>query len=293
MLDAAACAYAFVAVIASTATACTLGRNYQRPSIQTPSTYRAASGQATPASLADLKWFELFHDDTLNGLIRTALQENFELRIAAQRVLQARAAYGITRAGQWPTVDASGDLIAARSSRVGAISGVPAGADTDVSYAQAGFSLGWELDVWGRLRRLNEAGVPAGVLLAPILPGITDSTASLEAVAEAAAGHNAAFLGTSTLRLAPVVKQEYLGFVDGAYPELLPRYERAYVGSNAPREYQQALDERVERIRSRFGFAEDSMRRHAIVRRTRRPGRGPYSRVLPRPGRRRGRRTRD
>jgi outer membrane protein, multidrug efflux system len=146
-----------VALVASVATACTLGRNYQRPSIQTPSTYRSASGQATPASLADLQWFELFRDDTLNGLIKTALQENFEVRIAAQRVLQARAAYGITRAGQWPTVDASADLIAARSSRVGAVSGIPAGADTDVSYAQAGFSLGWELDVWGRLRRLNEA----------------------------------------------------------------------------------------------------------------------------------------
>ena len=115
------------------------------------------------------------------------------------------------------------------------------------------------------MRRLNEAGVPAGVLLAPILPGITDSTASLEAVAEAAADHNAAFLGTSTLRLTPVVKREYLGFVDGAYPELVPRYERAYVGTNAPRAYQQALDERVERIRTRYGFAEDSMRKRAIT----------------------------
>jgi DNA repair photolyase len=115
------------------------------------------------------------------------------------------------------------------------------------------------------MRRLNEAGVPAGVLLAPILPGITDSAASLEAVAEAAADHHAAFLGTSTLRLAPVVKQEYLGFVDRSYPDLLPRYERAYFGSNAPREYQQALDERVERIRSRYGFAEDSMRKRSIT----------------------------
>src|SRR4051794_36331232 len=114
------------------------------------------------------------------------------------------------------------------------------------------------------MRRLNEAGVPAGVLLAPILPGITDSTASLEAVAEAAAEHNAAFLGTSTLRLAPVVKEQYLGWVDEAYPDLLPRYERAYFGTNAPREYQQALDERVERIRARYGFADDSMRKTAL-----------------------------
>jgi len=114
------------------------------------------------------------------------------------------------------------------------------------------------------MRRLNEAGVPAGVLLAPILPGITDSMASLEAVAEAAADHGAAFFGTSVLRLAPVVKREYLGFVDDRYPDLLPRYERAYIGTNAPREYQQALDERVERIRSRYGFAEDSMRKSGL-----------------------------
>src|SRR3954464_5743934 len=146
---------AIVLIVGSLTTACTLGRNYQRPAVQTPAAYR--SGQATTASLADLQWFELFRDETLTNLVKTALQENFELRIAAQRVLQARAAYGITQAGQWPTVDASADIIAARSSQVGANRGVPAGTSTDVSYAQAGFRLGWELDVWGRLRRLNEA----------------------------------------------------------------------------------------------------------------------------------------
>ena len=136
---------------------CTLGQNYKRPAIQTPSTYRSASGDASAASLADLQWFELFRDDTLTGLVKTALQENFELRIAAERVLQARAAYGITRSGQWPSVDVSADLTATRSSQKGAIAGIPAEADTSVSYTQAGFSLGWELDVWGRLRRLSEA----------------------------------------------------------------------------------------------------------------------------------------
>jgi NodT family efflux transporter outer membrane factor (OMF) lipoprotein len=137
---------------------CTLGQNYKRPAIETPSTYRSAAGQPSTASLADLQWFELFHDETLTGLVKTALQENFELRIAAERILQARAAYGITRAAQFPSVDVSADAIAARSSQRGANRGIPAGVDTDVSYAQVGFSLGWELDVWGRLRRLSEAG---------------------------------------------------------------------------------------------------------------------------------------
>ena len=135
-----------------------------------------------------------------------------------------------------------------------------------------------DLDLWRRLepgtanpykrlevmQRLNAAGVRAGVLLAPILPGITDSTASLEAVAQAAAEHDAAFLGTSVLRLAPVVKEQYLTFVDRQYPDLVPRYERAYFGSNAPHEYQRALDERVDRIRARYGFVSDSMRISAL-----------------------------
>jgi DNA repair photolyase len=116
------------------------------------------------------------------------------------------------------------------------------------------------------MKRLNAAGVRAGVLLAPILPGITDSTASLDAVARAAAEHDAAFLGTSSLRLAPVVKEQYLGFVNAQYPDLVERYERAYFGQNAPREYQQALDERVERVRSRYGFVADSMRLSALDR---------------------------
>jgi DNA repair photolyase len=116
------------------------------------------------------------------------------------------------------------------------------------------------------MKRLNAAGVRAGVLLAPILPGITDSTASLDAVARAAAEHDAAFLGTSSLRLAPVVRQQYLGFVNAQFPELVERYERAYVGQNAPWEYQRALDERVERVRSRYGFVADSMRLSALSR---------------------------
>ena len=115
------------------------------------------------------------------------------------------------------------------------------------------------------LRILREAGVAAGVLLAPILPGITDSAASIEAVARAAAEHGASSFGTSTLRLAPVVKEHYLTFVGEQFPELVPRYERAYPAVNAPREYEARLSERVERIRRKYGFAADSMRRRELV----------------------------
>ena len=147
----------FVLTAGALLASCTLGRDYTRPAIETPSSYRSATSETSTASLADLQWFELFRDETLTELVKTALQQNFELRIAAERVLQARAAYGITRAAQLPSIDVSAEETAARSSQRGANRGIPAGTDTDVSYTQAGFSLQWELDVWGRLRRLSEA----------------------------------------------------------------------------------------------------------------------------------------
>jgi len=110
------------------------------------------------------------------------------------------------------------------------------------------------------MRQLREAGIYAGVLLAPILPGITDSTASLDAVMAAAAEHDAAFLGSGALRLAPLVKEHYLGFVGGSFPDLLPRYQRAYAGAHAPRDYLERLEERVERLRARHSFDDESQR---------------------------------
>jgi DNA repair photolyase len=109
------------------------------------------------------------------------------------------------------------------------------------------------------MRRLSEAGVSCGVFLAPILPGITDSVESIEAVAAAAEVHGAVSFGTSVLRLAPLVKEHYLGFVEASFPDLLPRYERAYAGTNVLSEYQVAIERRVARIRERHGFVEDAM----------------------------------
>ncbi|MDP9469096.1 MAG: radical SAM protein [Chloroflexota bacterium] len=111
------------------------------------------------------------------------------------------------------------------------------------------------------MQRLVEAGVPCGVFLAPILPGITDSRESIEAVAKAAKEHGATTFGTSVLRLAPFVKEHYFGFVAATYPDLLPRYERAYQGTNASADYLVALERRIAHIRSRHGFGPDTMRR--------------------------------
>jgi len=84
---------------------------------------------------------------------------------------------------------------------------------------------------------------------------------SIEAVTHAAKDYGAASFGTSALRLAPLVKEHYFGFVAESFPDLLPRYQRAYAGANAPRDYSVGLEARVNRIRSRYGFEEDEMRR--------------------------------
>jgi DNA repair photolyase len=101
--------------------------------------------------------------------------------------------------------------------------------------------------------------------MAPILPGLTDATASIEAVAAVAAEHGATSFGASGLRLAPYVKEHYFGFLGAAYPDLLPRYQDAYRGAYAPREYLARLDERVARIRARHGFDQDAMRKQDLV----------------------------
>ena len=149
------------ALLALVTASCALGPNYKRPAIEPPASFRgdaeAQTGQAGARSLADIKWFDLFRDDTLTGLVNTALEQNFDARIAAERVLQARALFRITRSDQFPAVDGSAGVNAVRASRAGANRAIPEGVDTDVSYTEVGFSLGWELDVWGRLRRLTES----------------------------------------------------------------------------------------------------------------------------------------
>jgi multidrug efflux system outer membrane protein len=144
-------------VAGSLVSACTLGRDYTRPAVAVPPAHRGAADPISSDSLADLQWSELFRDGTLTELVGAALRQNFELRIAAERVLQARAAYGIRRADRFPEVGASIDATAARASQRGANRALTEDVSSGVAYVQAGFSLGWELDVWGRLKRLNEA----------------------------------------------------------------------------------------------------------------------------------------
>ena len=125
---------------------CAVGPNYARPEVPTPPAFRADTAQADLASLADVKWFELFKDERLQDMIRTALVQNFDLRDAVVRVELARANLGITRADQFPTIEASAGITAQRSASRSRTFGTVAG---DL--------LSFEIDVWGRLRRATEA----------------------------------------------------------------------------------------------------------------------------------------
>lgn len=106
------------------------------------------------------------------------------------------------------------------------------------------------------LERLAAAGVPVGVLMAPILPGLNDDDESLEAVVRAAAEHGATFLTTAVLRLQGSVKSVYGRFLRADSPELLPLYRSMYAGAYAPRAYQERLYAKVAELKARYGFTD-------------------------------------
>jgi multidrug efflux system outer membrane protein len=129
--------------------------------MKVPENFRAPEPLPPPqaASLADLKWFEVFKDEKLQELIRTALERNYDLRDAVTRVDQARANLGITRSNQLPQFSVGGDLEITRLSRNGQFPLPPSFVPTqNRNWGQAGLSLlSFEVDIWGRLRRATEA----------------------------------------------------------------------------------------------------------------------------------------
>jgi multidrug efflux system outer membrane protein len=144
-----------LAAVAMTATAgCSVGPNYKRPSLTAPTAYRGLSPEAvdttSTASLADQKWWEVFQDKELQDLIRAALSNNYDVRIAASRVLQAQAQLGITRADQFPTLNVGGTGLNQRSPAIGPIP------TYTTTYGQVTASSAWNLDFWGRYRRATE-----------------------------------------------------------------------------------------------------------------------------------------
>ena len=132
------------------------GARYRRPDVPVPPSYRGdtsvhGSDNPTSGSLGELRWQDLIHDEELSKLIQEALSHNFDVQIAATRVLQARAQLTISRSAFYPAVDASGSY---NNSRLLAL---------DSSESSLSVSMGWELDLWGRIRNISVAA-RAGLL---------------------------------------------------------------------------------------------------------------------------------
>ena len=133
---------------------CKVGPNYKRPPVSVPDNYRGLAPNAPPqttASLGDEKWWTIYQDENLQKLIREALQQNYDVRIAATRVLQAQAALGITRADQFPTIAAGASAL---NVRIPKSKQLP---ETNTSPIGLNLSLVWQLDFWGQYRRATEA----------------------------------------------------------------------------------------------------------------------------------------
>jgi multidrug efflux system outer membrane protein len=134
---------------------CTVGPNYHRPAVNTPTVYRGLTpeeaARSEAKSFADEKWWDVFQDEQLKELIRTALEQNYDVRIAAARMLEAQARLGITRADQYPTLTADGQAINLRTSQQQLIPAV------DTNTNRLTLTLTWDLDFWGKFRRATEA----------------------------------------------------------------------------------------------------------------------------------------
>src|SRR6202030_3989548 len=116
-----------------------------------PSQPEHAKAEQATESLGDAKWWEVFQDPELQSLIRAALKNNYDIRIAATRVLQAQAQLGITRADQLPSLSAGGNVTSQQSPKIGPTPPyeIPQGTLTA--------SAAYNLDFWGKYRRATEA----------------------------------------------------------------------------------------------------------------------------------------
>lgn len=134
-----------VVCVTALTTGCMVGPNYKRPNVPAPPNFRAGEAPAVAASLGETKWFDLFEDETLRGLIKEALTANYDIRIAAQRVLQAEGQLAATRSSLFPQLNAQAD-----AGRIGVKTPIQ-------SWGGLFGVASWEVDLFGKLRRATEA----------------------------------------------------------------------------------------------------------------------------------------
>ncbi len=145
---------AFTVLTAMAITGCTVGPDYVRPEVETPPAWRIDFPKA--AEVANTKWWEQFGDPVLNDLIETSLRENHDVRIAAARVEQFIGALASTRSQFFPQLVYGADASINQASREG-FPRVPSPIDREFDLFQAAFGASWQIDLFGRVRRLSEA----------------------------------------------------------------------------------------------------------------------------------------
>jgi outer membrane protein, multidrug efflux system len=133
---------------------CAVGPNYKRPTVSVPTDYRdsMAAQTAAASSLGNENWWQVYQDPVLVQLIHTALQQNYDVRIAATRVLEAQAQLGIARANQFPSASVGAGVFSQQNAKVSSL--FPA---YQVNAGQINLSVIWNLDFWGKYRRQTEA----------------------------------------------------------------------------------------------------------------------------------------
>src|SRR5439155_21520059 len=147
---------AFVAVAVFLLTGCTLGPDYLRPKILIPDNHRGVVGAPAAESIADLPWWEVFKDPTLQELTREALSNNYDLLTAAARVEEARSQIGVARSFLYPQLNLNGGGSVQQVSR---LSEPPQSFGASRTYQNwlLGLNMAWEFDVFGRIRRESES----------------------------------------------------------------------------------------------------------------------------------------
>jgi multidrug efflux system outer membrane protein len=133
---------------------CAVGPNYKRPTVTVPTDYRDAmpAPNLPVSSLGNENWWQVYQDPVLVQLIHTALEQNYDVRIAATRVLEAQAELGIVRANQLPSANLGANVYSQQNAKVSNL--FPA---YDVNAGQLNLSVLWNLDFWGKYRRQTEA----------------------------------------------------------------------------------------------------------------------------------------
>lgn len=141
----------FIAVVLVTLAACAVGPKYSRPEQKKPSAYVQTAVHTD--SITNLKWWDVYQDSILQALIKTAIDQNLDLKIAVSRVEQSRAILGFNKANLWPFLDYSARV---RVNDFGGLSNEAGVVFNTNSYSLLG-NVSWEIDLWGKLRHANRA----------------------------------------------------------------------------------------------------------------------------------------